>query len=134
MFRDPEPFGRQINHLPSLRQVCWVAAQIVVALFAADDGMNEHLVGRLHLPRVMPTMALLPVRRLPALFVQALGRTHKTIGGGRQTASMAIFGLCQNRLSYAPALTQPQRIADGYVQFSRVTTKNFAIQWMTVSV
>ena len=93
MFRDPEPFGRQVDHLPSLRQVCGLGAQIVVALLAADDRMNEHLIGRLHLPEVMPTMALLPARRLPALFPQALGGTHKPIGGGRQTAIMAIFGL-----------------------------------------
>src|SRR5260370_18172783 len=41
----------------------------------------------------MPPMALLPARLLAALFPLALGSTHKTIGGGRQTAVMTIFGL-----------------------------------------
>jgi hypothetical protein len=93
MFRDPEPFGRQVDHLPSLRQVCWLGAQVVVAMLAAENWMNEHLIGRLHLPQVMATMTPLPASCLPALCAQALGRTNKTIGGGRQTAIMAIFGL-----------------------------------------
>ncbi len=55
--------------------------------------MNEDLIGRLYLPQVMPTMAWLSTGLLAALVPQALGRTHETIGGGRQTAIMAIFGL-----------------------------------------
>ena len=93
MFGDPEPLGRQVDHLPSLRQVCGLGAQIVLAVRAFDDGMNEHLIERLHLPQVMPTMSWLSTGLLAALLPQALGRTHKTIGGGRQTAIMAIFGL-----------------------------------------
>jgi len=65
----------------------------VVALLAAENWMNEDLIGHLDLPQVMPTMAWLSTRRLPAFFAQALGGTHKPIGGGRQTAVMAIFGL-----------------------------------------
>ena len=38
-------------------------------------------------------MAWLTTSLLAALVSLALGRTHKTIGGGRQTALMAIFGL-----------------------------------------
>src|SRR5258708_22764482 len=41
----------------------------------------------------MPTMSWLTTRLLATLCAQALGRTHKPIGGGRQTAVMAIFGL-----------------------------------------
>jgi hypothetical protein len=93
MFRDPEPPGRQVDHLASLRHVCRLGAQIVLAMLAAEDGMNQDLIRRLHLPQVMPTMALLSTGLLAALLPQALGRTDKPIGGGRQTAFMAIFGL-----------------------------------------
>jgi hypothetical protein len=55
--------------------------------------MNEDLIGLLYLPQVMPTMSWLSTGLLAALLTQALGRAHKTIGGGRQTAIMAIFGL-----------------------------------------
>ena len=55
--------------------------------------MNEDLIGRLCLSEVMPTMALLPTGLLPALFPQTLDGMNKTIGGGRQAAIMAIFGL-----------------------------------------
>jgi hypothetical protein len=93
MFRDPEPLGRQVDHLASLRHVCGLGAQIVVAMLTVFNRMNEDLIRRLHLPQVMPTMAWLSTGLLAALLPQALGRTHKPIGGGRQTASMAIFGL-----------------------------------------
>src|SRR5260221_3638681 len=93
MFGDPESHVWQIDHLTPLWHGGFLGTQILLAVFAAEDGMNEHLIGRLHLPQVMPTMALLPTRRLPAFFPQALGGTHKPIGGGRQTAVMAIFGL-----------------------------------------
>src|SRR6266851_556005 len=93
MFRDPEPLGRQIDHLPSLWHVCGLGVQIVLAMLAAEDWMNDDLIRRLHLPQVMPTMSWLSTGLLAALLSQALGRTHKTIGGGRQTAIMAIFGL-----------------------------------------
>jgi hypothetical protein len=45
------------------------------------------------LPQVMAAMSWLSTGLLAALLSQALGRTPKPIGGGRQTASMAIFGL-----------------------------------------
>src|SRR6266571_2830356 len=93
MFGDPEPLGRQIDHLASLWHLCWVGAQIVLALLAAEDWMNEDLIRRLHLPQMMSTMSWLSTGLPAALVPQALGRTHKTIGGGRQTAIMAIFGL-----------------------------------------
>src|SRR5260370_32010998 len=57
MFRDPEPLGRQIDDLASLRQVCWLGTQIVLATLAADDVMIEDLIGHLYLLLVMPTMA-----------------------------------------------------------------------------
>src|SRR6266566_2315526 len=41
----------------------------------------------------MPTMSCLSTGLLAARFAQALGRTYKPIGGGRQIAIMAIFGL-----------------------------------------
>ena len=93
MFPDPEPPGRQVDHLASLWYLCRLGTQIVLALFTRDDRMNKHLIRRLNLPQVMPTMAWLSTGLLAALLPQALGRTHKTIGGGRQTAIMAIFGL-----------------------------------------
>src|ERR1700688_2215076 len=67
--------------------------------------MNEHLVRGLHLPQVMPLVSLLPTRLLAARFAQALGHTHEAIGGGRQTAIMAIFGLLP--LQGLEALLQP---------------------------
>ena len=93
MFGDPEPLGRQVEHLASLRHGGFLGAQIVLALLAAEDWMNEDLIGLLYLPQVMPTMSWLSTGLLAALVSQALGRTHKTIGGGRQTAIMTIFGL-----------------------------------------
>ena len=48
MFPDPEPFGRQVDHLAPLGQVCWLGAQIVVAMLAAKNWMNEDLIGGLH--------------------------------------------------------------------------------------
>src|SRR2546421_3053314 len=92
MFRDPKPFGRQVEHLASRWHVCRLGTQIVVTLLATEDGMNEHLIGRLDLPQVMATMAFLAAWFLPALCAQALGGTHKTVRRGRQTAIMAIFG------------------------------------------
>jgi hypothetical protein len=65
----------------------------VLALLAADDWMNEDLIRHLHLPEVMPTMSWLSTGLLAALVSQALGRTDKTIRGGRQTAIMTVFGL-----------------------------------------
>jgi len=47
----------------------------------------------LYLPQVMPTMSFLPTGLLAAPLPQALGYTNKTIGGGRQTTLVAIFGL-----------------------------------------
>src|SRR5712691_91669 len=93
MFGDPEPLGRQIDHLASLWHICGLGTQILLAVVAAADRMNEHLIRRLYLPQMMPTMAWLSTGLLAALVSQALGGTHKTIGGGRQTAVMAIFGL-----------------------------------------
>jgi hypothetical protein len=55
--------------------------------------MNEHFIGRLYLLKVMSAMTLLPTRLLPALLAQALGGTHKAIGGRRQTPIVTIFGL-----------------------------------------
>ncbi len=55
--------------------------------------MNKHLIGCLHLPQMVPTMAWLPTGLLAALLSQALGGTHKAIRGRRQVAIMAIFGL-----------------------------------------
>jgi hypothetical protein len=48
MFGDPEPLGRQVDHLPSLWHICWLSAQIVLAMLAADDWMNEDLIGHLY--------------------------------------------------------------------------------------
>src|SRR5260370_35335167 len=93
MFGDPESHVWQIDHLTPLWHAGFLGTQILLAVFAAEDGMNEHLIGRLHLPQVMPTMSWLSTRLLAPLCAQALGRTHKPIGGGRQTAVMAIFGL-----------------------------------------
>jgi hypothetical protein len=93
MFGDPEPLDWQIHHLTPLWQCCWLAAQIVLAVLAACDRMNEYLIRHLDLLEVMPTVAFLPTGLLAALLPQALGRTHKPIGGGRQTTIMAIFGL-----------------------------------------
>ena len=47
MFRNPQPPGRQVDDLASLRQVCWLGAQIVLAMLAVEDGMNEDLIGHL---------------------------------------------------------------------------------------
>ena len=49
VFRDPEPLDRQIDHLPSLWHVCRLGAQIVLAVLAGNDRMNEDLVGCLDL-------------------------------------------------------------------------------------
>ena len=67
MFGDPEPLDGQIHHLTSLWQVCWLGTQIVLAVLAAQDRMNEHLIRRLHLPEVMPTMSWLSTGLLAAL-------------------------------------------------------------------
>ena len=93
MFGDPEPLGRQIDDLASLWHGGFLGVQIVLTLLAAEDWMNEDLIRALYLPQVRPTMSWLSTGLLAALLPQALGRTHKTIGGGRQTAIMTIFGL-----------------------------------------
>src|SRR5262249_45835933 len=64
-------------------------------LLSDEWKMNEYLIGRLDLPQVMPTLTWLSARLIAALVPQALGRTHKPIGGGRQTAIMVIFALVQ---------------------------------------
>jgi len=92
MFADPEPLDRQVNDLASLRQLCWLAPQILVAMLTAEDWMNEDFIGRLYLLEMMSAMSLLPTGLLAALFPQALERANKTIRGGRQAAMMTIFG------------------------------------------
>lgn len=72
----------------SFRQVSWLLTQVVLAVLTTLDGMNEHLIGRLYLLEMIP-----PMLHLAALVPQALWGTHKTIGGRRQTALVAIFGL-----------------------------------------
>jgi hypothetical protein len=93
MFGDPQSLGRQIHHLPSFRDRGFLVTQIMVAILAADDGMNEDLIGRLQLREMMATMAFLPTGLLAAFVPQALRGAHKAIGRGRQTTVMAIFGL-----------------------------------------
>ena len=70
-----------------------MGAQIVLAVLTALDCMKENLIGVGHLLQVMPPVPFLPTRLLPALFAQTLRGTHEAIGGGGQTAIMAIFGL-----------------------------------------
>jgi hypothetical protein len=91
MFGDPQPLGRQINHLASLREAGFLGPQIVLTLLATADGMNEDLIGRLDLPQVRASMALLSAWFLATLVPQALGGTNEAVGGGRQTAIMAVF-------------------------------------------
>ena len=114
MFRDPEPLDRQVDHLTPLWQVCWLGTQIVLAMLAADDGMNEHLIGCLHLPQVMPTMALLPTGFLP-LFCRKLlgGRTKRSEEGGKLLLwlslacclSRVLMRSCRESISPSRALT-----------------------------
>ena len=93
MFGDPEPLDGQIHDLTPLWHCGWVLTQVVLAVLAPFNGMDEDLIRHLHLLEVMPTVTRLPARLLAALVPQALGGAHKPIGGGRQTAIMAIFGL-----------------------------------------
>ena len=65
---DPESLGRQVDDLTSLWYGCRLDAQIVLAVRAFDDRMNEHLIRRLNLPQVMSTMARLSTGLLAALF------------------------------------------------------------------
>src|SRR5260221_2156780 len=67
MFGDPEPLDWQIHHLTPLGQCCWLAAQILLAVLAACDRMNEHLIRHLDLLEVMPTVTFLSTRLLAAL-------------------------------------------------------------------
>jgi hypothetical protein len=93
MFAHPKPKHWQIHHLPTLRELSRDVPEIKLALFAARHFMHDHLIGTLHLLKVMTLMTVLSAWLLAALLPQALGWTHKAIGGGRQTAIMAIFGL-----------------------------------------
>jgi hypothetical protein len=67
MLSDPKPFGRQVDHLASLWDIRWTGTQIRLAALTPLDRMKKHLIGDLHLPQVMATMAALPTRLLAAL-------------------------------------------------------------------
>src|SRR5207302_9277776 len=66
--------------------------EIELALLAALNLMNDHLIGTLHLLKMIPAMTLLPARFLVALWSQAFRWTNKAIGGGRQATIVTVFG------------------------------------------
>ncbi len=101
MFRDPEPFGWQIDCLASFWERRWLVAEISLAMLTTGNRMKLYLVGHLHLSEVMSSMAFLPTRLLPTLLFQAFRHTHKAIRGRRQTAIMAILRLLPLQHFYA---------------------------------
>ena len=79
MFRDPDSFGRKINHLAVLWQLGWLRPQIVLTVLATDDWMNEHLIRLLYLPQMMARVAFLPSGFFPARLPQALDGASKAV-------------------------------------------------------
>jgi hypothetical protein len=80
VFRDPEPLGRQIDHLASLGHFCGLGTQILLTAFTGEDRMKEDLIGRLDLVQVMAWMTWLSPGLLATLFPQALGSTLYILG------------------------------------------------------
>jgi hypothetical protein len=93
MLAHPEAKRWKIHHLTTFWLLCWLFTHIVLTRLTAFDTMHEHLIGKLDLLEVMPTMPHLATRFLAAGLSQTLRRANKAIGGRRQAAVVAVFGL-----------------------------------------
>ena len=105
MFDHQHALGWQIDHLAPFHGQARHLAQISLTVLAAFHRVHDHQIGRRRQLQGVSCMTGLSPRLLAALLAQTLGLSPKAVGGGRQVAVVAIFGLLG--FQDAETLSQP---------------------------
>lgn len=92
IFLDPQAFFGQVQDLAAFGIAGRLPPQVVLTVLADLDRMDQHLIRKLDLLKMMAPMTRLATCFLAALLPQTLGRAHEVIRRGRQAAVVAIFG------------------------------------------